>query len=195
MVTPAPRRAVRRAVAAATAAIALVAAPTAGAGAAGPTTRTPAPPAAVGVIAWSAVDVDVEDAVMERRVGEVLARIAAEPGVLDVVSPWDTEAIVEQIDRRSGAAFATLTLTPEADPERIRAVTQEMSSGDVQVDVAGGPFGSPDGDRLAPVGVSMGVALVLVRLLAQRVGDHAGTTTARTLSGSGLSSMPEHLAR
>ena len=92
-----------------------------------------------GNIAWRTTGVDVNAASVRAEVGTVLTKITSLPGVTQVVSPYTSEGAA-QLDPAKDVAFATVTLSPDADLDQIRSVAKSVDSPTLEVQTGGTAF-------------------------------------------------------
>ena len=92
-----------------------------------------------GTVVWQTDGVDVTDPTVVAQVRDVLARIADVPGVETVVSPYDA-AGAAQISSSGDVAYAALTLTEDADTDRITALADSLDSSTLDALTGGAAF-------------------------------------------------------
>jgi len=94
---------------------------------------------AAGNVVWQTDGGDVTDPAVVVQVQDVLARIADVPGVESVVSPYDA-AGAAQISSGGDIAYASLTLTEDADTEQITALADSLDSSTLEALTGGTAF-------------------------------------------------------
>jgi RND superfamily putative drug exporter len=115
-----------------------------------------------GTVVWQTDGIEVTDSAVVAQVQDVLAQIAAVPGVESVVSPYDA-AGAAQVSPGGDVAYASLTLTEDADTERITELADTLDGSTLEALTGGAAF--------APVisaggaGEIIGVLCALVVLL------------------------------
>jgi len=92
-----------------------------------------------GNVVWQTDGVDVTDPTVVAQVQDVLAQIAAVPGVESVVSPYDA-AGAAQVSAGGDIAYASLTLTDDVDAERITELADSLDSSSIEAMTGGSVF-------------------------------------------------------
>ncbi|MCZ2816320.1 MMPL family transporter [Modestobacter sp. VKM Ac-2984] len=116
-----------------------------------------------GDLVWQTDGVPVTDPTVVARVSDVLAQIAALPGVESVVSPYDA-AGAAQVSAGGDVAYASLALTEDADTAQITALADSLDSATLLA-VTGGSAFDPGFSTGGGVTEVIGVLCALVILL------------------------------
>ncbi len=95
--------------------------------------------AIAGAVVWQTDGTAVSDASVADPVGAVLTEISDLPGVESVVSPYEAVG-AGQIDADGDIAYATLSLTDDADTDRITALVDSLDSSSLEAMTGGTAF-------------------------------------------------------
>nr|WP_243851143.1 MMPL family transporter [Modestobacter marinus] len=115
-----------------------------------------------GNVVWQTDGVPVTDPAVVTQVQDVLTQIAATPGVESVVSPYDA-AGAAQVSADGTIAYATVTVTEDAEVEQITELADSLDSNTLLA-VTGGSAFDPGFSAGGPAEV-IGVLCALVILL------------------------------
>lgn len=115
----------------------------------------------VGNIAWHTDGVAIDAPTVQQSATEMLGRVAAEPGVVQVVSPYSA-AGAAQVSAGASTAFARVTITDAADIPQIRSTAEQMAGAGVHVTLGGAAF--TELPKPSPATDGLGIALALVIL-------------------------------
>jgi RND superfamily putative drug exporter len=91
-----------------------------------------------GTIVWETGDTPVDDATVQQEAGSILDAIGASRGV-SVVSPYSPEGAA-QIDPDRNVAYAAVTLTPDADADKVREAVADFPRDTFEVHLGGQAF-------------------------------------------------------
>ncbi|HEX2177618.1 MAG TPA: MMPL family transporter, partial [Nocardioidaceae bacterium] len=117
-----------------------------------------------GNVVWQTDGGDVTDSAVAAQVQEVLAQIADVPGVESVVSPYDA-AGAAQISSGGDIAYASLTLTKDADVEQITRLVDSLDSASLEALTGGAAFEPVISAGGAAEGAGVLAALVILLLV------------------------------
>lgn len=92
-----------------------------------------------GRIVWRSAGDAIDAPAVATSASAMLEAVAAEPGVAAVVSPY-TDAGAAQLDVATNTAYATVTVTDEADLDRLRAVAEQFGGAGIEVALGGQAF-------------------------------------------------------
>jgi RND superfamily putative drug exporter len=92
-----------------------------------------------GTVVWQTDGGSVTDPAVAAQVQDVLARIAAVPGVESVKSPYDA-AGAAQVSSGGNIAYASLTLTEDADVEQINGLVDSLDGPSLEALTGGAAF-------------------------------------------------------
>ena len=92
-----------------------------------------------GKIVWQTQGVAVDDPAVRSEVTAMLDTIAQEPGVEAVVSPY-TEQGATQLNAQESTAYASVSVTDDADLDAIRAAAEELDGSTYDVALGGSAF-------------------------------------------------------
>ena len=92
-----------------------------------------------GRIVWRTDGTGLDDSGVQSEVEAVLADVAALPGVEQVTSPYSADGAA-QLNVEQHTAYATVSVTDDADVEAIREAAQELDSSSYDVALGSGPF-------------------------------------------------------
>lgn len=115
-----------------------------------------------GNIVWHTDGVAINDPAVTAQMTDVLAQIAAVPGVEQVTSPYDASG-AQQLNAQANTAFATVVMTDDADHAAIREVLHSADS--ASLETAAGGQGFTEQPEAGGVMEGMGVIAALVILL------------------------------
>ncbi|MGR6963081.1 MMPL family transporter [Geodermatophilus sp. URMC 61] len=120
--------------------------------------------ATAGNVVWQTDGGDVTDPAVAAQVQDVLAQIADVPGVESVVSPYDA-AGAAQISSGGDIAYASLTLTKDADVEAITGLVDSLDSASLEALTGGAAFEPVISAGGAAEGAGVLAALVILLLV------------------------------
>ncbi|MCR6689080.1 MMPL family transporter [Cellulomonas sp.] len=114
-----------------------------------------------GAIVWQSDGVAVDDAVVQADVEQMLAAVGEQPGVLGVVSPYGPDGAA-QVSADRSTAFASVRLSPDADPAAIRQVAEGAAGDGLRVALGGQAFTELPSPSHGTEGLGILVALVIL---------------------------------
>ncbi|XVV10054.1 MMPL family transporter [Actinoplanes sp. CA-131856] len=117
-----------------------------------------------GTIVWHAESGAVDSAAVRGQVGGVLDRIAGLPGVTGVVSPYSS-AGKAQINTEAQTAYATVTLTEDADTTGVEQAATALRGSGLDVELGGPAFTEQPGGSHGGEAVGLLAALVILFLV------------------------------
>ena len=117
-----------------------------------------------GTVVWQTEGVEVTDPTVVAQVQDVLAQIAAVPGVESVVSPYDA-AGAAQVSADGSIAYAALTLTDDVDADQVTELADSLDSSSLQAMTGGAAFEPAISAGGAAEGAGVLAALVILLLV------------------------------
>ncbi len=117
-----------------------------------------------GKIAWHTNGATVNGPTAQAAATAMLDAVAAEPGVVRVVSPY-SQVGAAQVNPRANTAFATVTVTDQADLDQIRAIADTVESSTIDVTLGGQAFTKLPSPSPGTEGVGILLALGILFLV------------------------------
>ncbi|MBT0771442.1 MMPL family transporter [Kineosporia sp. J2-2] len=117
-----------------------------------------------GKIVWHSDNASVTGGATRSAISSLLATVADEPGVVSVVSPY-TKAGASQLNRDADTAFATVTLTTDADTGPIEDAVAAARADGLEIELGGTAFTEQPAAGGMTEGLGVVVALLLLLLV------------------------------